>query len=275
MSRQYFSGKTIETAILEAASHFKINPDEVLYRKIEKKHGFTKTPKVVIVVDPEKPKKEDELAGRTDPPATVADSPSKEEVKEVTEPKVETFKELAIEEESNVVSHEPNRDEEEESSSRVTYSAETVEPAAYETLQDLFELAQIRLDAEVRLDEDGLDVELFGPDREVAWQENGELLRLVEHLLPRLIRDSTGELIPCRADCEGYMDKRYNEILDQAQAAATQVIELGEDVLLDTMNPAERRWVHMEIKEIEGVATESEGRGFLKRVRVFENSDSR
>ena len=57
MSRKYFSGKTIETAILDAASHFEMSPDEVLYRKIEKKHGFTKTPKVVIVVDPDNPKK--------------------------------------------------------------------------------------------------------------------------------------------------------------------------------------------------------------------------
>ena len=68
------------------------------------------------------------------------------------------------------------------------------------------------------------------------------------------------------------MDKRYNQILDQAQDAATRVVELGEDVLLESMNPAERRWVHMEIKEMEGVATESEGRGFMKRVRVFEES---
>lgn len=273
MSRQYFSGKTIETAILEAASHFKISPDEVLYRKIEKKHGFTKTPKVVIVVDPEQPKKKPE-DGKVEAQTAQKKEP---DVKRENESMVETRDELgedldheAEPEDLNVASTTHEQDEEPLST---PLSAEAVEPVAYETLQDLFELAQIRLDAEVRLDEDGLDVELFGPDREVAWQENGELLRLVEHLLPRLIRDCTGQLIPCRADCEGYMDKRYNEILDHAQAAATQVLEFGEDVLLETMNPAERRWVHMEIKEIEGVATESEGRGFLKRVRVFEDRE--
>jgi spoIIIJ-associated protein len=43
----------------------------------------------------------------------------------------------------------------------------------------------------------------------------------------------------------------------------------GEEEELARMNPYERRIVHMAVAELEGVTTESEGEGVMKRVVII------
>ena len=57
--RRYFSGDTLQQALVQAANYFNLDPSYVAYRSLEKKHGFLKTRrKVVIEVDPENPRRE-------------------------------------------------------------------------------------------------------------------------------------------------------------------------------------------------------------------------
>ncbi|MFP3942191.1 MAG: hypothetical protein ACLF0P_17990, partial [Thermoanaerobaculia bacterium] len=52
--RKFFSGRSVEQAVVAAASHYGIHPDEVKYREVEKRHGFVRTRRnAVIAVDPE------------------------------------------------------------------------------------------------------------------------------------------------------------------------------------------------------------------------------
>jgi len=51
--RRFFSGDTLQQALVQAANHFNLQPEEIAYKAIEKRHGFTKMRrKVVIEVDP-------------------------------------------------------------------------------------------------------------------------------------------------------------------------------------------------------------------------------
>lgn len=55
--RRFFSGDTLQQALVQAANHFRLQPEEIAYRQIEKRHGFTKVRrKVVIEVDPAAPR---------------------------------------------------------------------------------------------------------------------------------------------------------------------------------------------------------------------------
>jgi spoIIIJ-associated protein len=55
--RRFFSGDTLQQALVQAANHFRLQPEEIAYRQIEKRHGFTKMRrKVVIEVDPAAPR---------------------------------------------------------------------------------------------------------------------------------------------------------------------------------------------------------------------------
>lgn len=48
-NRKFFSGNSIRQAVVAAASHFEMSPEEVAYREVDKKHGFLKMRKKVII----------------------------------------------------------------------------------------------------------------------------------------------------------------------------------------------------------------------------------
>jgi spoIIIJ-associated protein len=61
--RRFFSGDTLQQALVQAANHYGLPPEEIAYQQIEKRHGFTKVRrKVVIEVNPEAPRREVQAA---------------------------------------------------------------------------------------------------------------------------------------------------------------------------------------------------------------------
>ena len=72
MQRQFFSGNSIEQAVLSAARHYKIEPERLAYTLRDKKTGFVNVRKrVVIVVDPDRPEiDENEIAAASEAVST-------------------------------------------------------------------------------------------------------------------------------------------------------------------------------------------------------------
>ena len=72
--RRFFSGDTLQQALVQAANHYHLQPEEIAYRQIEKRHGFIKVRrKVVIEVDPAAPRQEPGAA----PPQAAAEVPER------------------------------------------------------------------------------------------------------------------------------------------------------------------------------------------------------
>lgn len=68
MTRRFFSGKTLDQAVMLAARHYEVDPQELQYHQIEKRHGFLRTRKaVMIAVDPEQPRREPGAAAAAPP----------------------------------------------------------------------------------------------------------------------------------------------------------------------------------------------------------------
>jgi predicted RNA-binding protein Jag len=68
-TRRFFSGDTLQQALVQAANHYHLQPEEIAYHQIEKRHGFTKVRrKVVIEVDPAAPRRDPNAS----PPQPVA-----------------------------------------------------------------------------------------------------------------------------------------------------------------------------------------------------------
>jgi hypothetical protein len=67
---------------------------------------------------------------------------------------------------------------------------------------------------------------------------------------------------------EGVDHERFEAI---AKKAADEVLDTGDDVVLDAMNSKERWVVHNFIKDVEGVSSESEGEGAERKIRVYED----
>jgi len=56
--RKYFSANTVEQAVLQAARHYQVRPEDLAYEQIEKRHGYIRNRKrVLIQVDPAAPRR--------------------------------------------------------------------------------------------------------------------------------------------------------------------------------------------------------------------------
>ena len=72
-----------------------------------------------------------------------------------------------------------------------------------------------------------------------------------------------------QTDCDFYRKRKETELKEYAQDIAQHVNKTGRDETLDSMNPYERRIVHIAVNQIPGISTESIGEGFLKRIKDF------
>jgi len=70
-------------------------------------------------------------------------------------------------------------------------------------------------------------------------------------------------------DSENYRIRREESLVRLAYSVADRVRENRGSVLLEPMNPFDRRLIHTTLNDISDVETKSEGEGLYKQVRVF------
>lgn len=287
-NRRFFSGNTLQQAIVAAAAHYGVEPDALAYHKVEKRHGFLKVRRrVVIEVDPEHPRRgPGEPVQRTreappPPPAPAAPPaerrpPSREPRREAPprrrerRPPREAVPAAPAAEEATVGDLDlvqlPERPR--PLAERYPPASGPLADAAREALNQILKVGGLEAAATVLEGEDRLEIELSGRDNALLVAEDGELLQAIEHLLPRAMRGIAGESTAVRVDCESFHELREERLRSLAQRAASEVRRTGQAKRLPQMNPADRRIVHLTIADEPGVTSESDGDGFLKRVRV-------
>ncbi|MDR1025348.1 MAG: protein jag [Treponema sp.] len=70
-------------------------------------------------------------------------------------------------------------------------------------------------------------------------------------------------------DSENYRSRRDESLVRLAYSVADRVRESRSSVLLEPMNPFDRRLIHTTLNDIADVETKSEGEGLYKQVRVY------
>jgi len=124
----------------------------------------------------------------------------------------------------------------------------------------------------VESDPEVLRVVLSGEDRDLMLQNGAEILDVFQYLSNRIFgRDLDDRRLV--VDCDGYRARKEIELQEIAERVSERVKRTGEEEELSRMNPYERRIVHLAVAEIEGVTTESEGEGVMKRVVIFPDDD--
>ena len=77
------------------------------------------------------------------------------------------------------------------------------------------------------------------------------------------------EYVKITVDVENYRAKREQTLRGLARRKASQVLRYKKSVMLEPMNPYERRIIHSEIQGIEGVSTNSIGSEDNRKVVIF------
>lgn len=122
-------------------------------------------------------------------------------------------------------------------------------------------------DAEVLAD-------LDGRDKEILLGHNAEVLKAFEHLAFKALRLEPAYHEKIHVDSAGYRALRFEELRMTARVAAERVQTSRQPFQLNPMSSRERRIVHLALKDMSGVRTESIGVGEDRQV-VIHPADSK
>jgi len=145
-------------------------------------------------------------------------------------------------------------------------------PAAQGVIEDtvrrMLGMMGLALDARAEAAGEAVRVILAGADRRVLLHKDGELLNALQFLLNRMGRRAWPAVSHLIVECEGFRDRREEDLIEMAREVARQVVRTGRPKQLHSMNPYERRLVHLTVREFPELTSRSAGDGFLKQITV-------
>lgn len=118
-------------------------------------------------------------------------------------------------------------------------------------------------DEKVLIDIDAKD------DSAILIGKQGKTLEAIQTIVNVIMNKDYSVWTKVIIDTCGYRERRERSLKKIAQDAAKQVKRNKKSLLLEPMNPFERRIVHMTLKNVEQIDTISEGEGTIKRVKIL------
>ena len=152
----------------------------------------------------------------------------------------------------------------------------------YEALAFIKKLiSDMCIDAEITMN-DGENGEkiiaINGESAAILIGHHGETLDSLQYLANlaanKKIDGKKGDYVKVAVDVEGYRAKREETLRALARKMASKVLKYKKSVMLEPMNPYERRIIHSEIQNIEGVSTNSIGSENNRKIVIFLDGDN-
>lgn len=147
-------------------------------------------------------------------------------------------------------------------------------------MSDTLEFAKLRLEeivsffganvhATADVTDDGIQLSIDNtPASPRLIGHRGDTLRAIEYLLNQIVKAHDSLAPRVLVDVAGYKEAQRQALVELAREIAARVKEAGAEEELKPMNPADRRIVHMALREIDGVESESRGDGHDRRIVV-------
>jgi spoIIIJ-associated protein len=147
---------------------------------------------------------------------------------------------------------------------------------ARETVVELLEKMRVRADvtAEFGQAEDArsrvpIHVDIRGDDLSILIGRRAETLNALQYISSLIVSKEIGRSIPLVVDVEGYRSRRENQLRQLARRMADQAIKTGRRQILEPMPANERRIIHIELRKMPEVTTESIGEEPRRKVTII------
>lgn len=123
-------------------------------------------------------------------------------------------------------------------------------------------LRHLGLDARVTIEEtaDTLRAEITGEELGILIGRRGQTLDAIEHLASIILYPNPDARKELEVDAEGYKGRRRAGVERVAQRKAQEAVKRRRSVELEAMTPAERKIVHLTLRDRGDVSTESVGK---------------
>ena len=146
----------------------------------------------------------------------------------------------------------------------------SIENTAKQFLQKIFKAMEIDAEAITIFDEvnNMIDIDIEGEEMGVRIGKSGQTLESLECLVSRVINKNSENYIKVKLDTENYRARRKETLEKLAKHRAYQVKRLRKPVILEPMNPYERRIIHSALQNDKYVETYSEGEEPYRKVVI-------
>lgn len=135
-------------------------------------------------------------------------------------------------------------------------------------LNELFSIMGVPASAQAEESEDALSVEITGDSTGVLIGRRGETLDALQYLTGLVVNKGKEGYKRVSLDTENYRKKREETLVKLANRIAQKVARTGKRVVLEPMNPYERRILHATLQNNPKVETISEGEEPYRRVII-------
>ncbi len=265
MEKREFYASSVEEAVNKAARDLGIEPGQLSYRVVDEGNsGFLGIGARDARVEVDAPSSVTDVAPTVDDASEDSGSFG-EPLAAPTDAEVvdEELDEEAREPSGSV--HEPVEEDQEEA----------YEAVPQELLDETEQLVASLLDAmgfEARIDvydAGGYVAVDVAPDNTALFiGQKGETIDALQYLVNASMNKGRTSRVRVVLDAEGYRQRRVEALQGMAHRTARRALREERTIELPPMNPAERRVVHLFLRDNPGVTTESEGTGDSRRVRV-------
>lgn len=262
-------GKTVDEAVFNGLVKMDLSIDEVDIEILDEGGGLFKSARVrltrkpadaVVPFEPEKPREEErprrdeKRAGerRESDRCEKRSSGRHERERRSSGRREEKRREVGIPE--DFVAQEPSND-------------------AEKFLLGLFERMNMAVTIKSEMQDGILKLNLSGRGMGVLIGRRGETLDALQYLTSLVVNNGKSEYTKIMLDTENYRKKREDTLRRLAKRLAEKVQNSGKRVVLEPMNPYERRILHSTLQNYENVYTYSEGEDPFRSVVVALKGD--
>lgn len=254
---------SVEEAVERAALQLGVEPAEVKTEVIDESKGlFGKPGKVTVKAWAEKkatavveaPAKTEKKAEKDAPAA--AEATEEEKPKRRTRVKKEAEAAPATE-----AASEKSEDQESDSEPQVEVVA-TQEDAdqLIAALKNLLDAGEMRAEATVSsINGRYVHIDIDGQDVGFLIGRRGEVLNSIQYIMNVISARHLNNGVRVVVEGDNYRKRRADALSEMAQRIAAQVLERGEEAVLDALPAFERRVIHQALVDMEGISTYSEG----------------
>jgi len=118
-----------------------------------------------------------------------------------------------------------------------------------------------------------INVDVRGDDLSVLIGRRSETLNAFQYLASLMIGKEAKQFVQLLVDVEGFRARREKQLVQMAQRMADQVTKNGRRQSLEPMPSAERRIVHIALRDHPAVRTESTGDDPYRKVVILPKED--
>ena len=142
------------------------------------------------------------------------------------------------------------------------------EKVAKEFLREMFVAMGIIVNIETELKEKQLNINLSGSDMGILIGKRGQTLDSIQYLVNLVVNKGNAPYLSITIDTENYRQRRKETLEALAHNLAKKVRQTGKKVVLEPMNPYERRIIHSTLQNNRYVMTYSEGEEPFRNVVI-------